>query len=153
MTGRPPALDGEAGAVGVAEIVEVDVVAPQADLSLVGGEGDADGEFAERVLDAFAEEDEVGAAEAIVRIAGEHGGAVDVGAADGGGEIEGDHGAAVSERLGEEGAQGDGAFELLGGGDDGAGSSGIFFDFGCRLHGDVAAGAGAVVGAVVLEVG
>jgi len=118
--GKASGLDGEAGTVGVAEIVQVDVVALQADLSLVGGEGDADGEFAEGVLDAFAEEDEVGSAEAVVGIAGEHGVAVDVGAADGGGEIEGYNAAAVGEGFGDEGAEGDGALELLGGGDDGA---------------------------------
>src|SRR5258707_1129221 len=63
-----------------------------------------------------------------------------VGAADGRHEIERDEAAAVGERLRQEGAQGDGTFEILSDGDGRAGERGAF-----------AARTAAVVGAVVLR--
>src|ERR1700736_6132247 len=107
----------------MAEVIEADVVSAQGDLASVDGEEASEGKFSDGVFDAAAEEDEIGSAEAVVGIAGEHRVAVDVGAADGGREVEGHDASAIGNRFGEEGAQCDRSFEFLGSGDDGAGDS------------------------------
>src|ERR1017187_6560361 len=134
----------------VSEVIDADVVAAQADLAFVDGEDGADGYLAERVFQRALKEQQVWTAEAIVRVAGEHGSAVDVGAADGGREVERHVAAAVGERFGQKSTQRDRSFELRRGGDDRARERGVLRRAGV-LHGDIAARAGAVVGAIVLQ--
>jgi hypothetical protein len=112
--GESSGVDGEAGAEAVAEVVDADVAAAESDFCFVGGEERADGEFAERVLDGATEEEQVGAAETVVGIAGQDGRAVEIGAANGGHEVEGDLASFPCEGLRDEGAEIDGAFELAG---------------------------------------
>lgn len=111
--GEAAGVDGDACGKGVAEVVEGDVVAVHAYLGFVDGEEKARGEFAQRVLEGFAQEEKVGCAEAVVGVAGEDGLAIEVGAADGGIEVEGDHASGVGDGAGHEEADGDGTFEVL----------------------------------------
>jgi hypothetical protein len=137
----------------VAKVIEAHVVAGRGDLSFIDREECTDGKFSNGVFEGAAEEEEIRSSETVVGVAGEHRVAVDVGAADGGREVEGHDASAVCDRLGQEGAQVDRSFELLGGGDDWARDSRIGLG-GCGSSDrDVAICicAGAVVGAIVDE--
>ena len=65
------------------------------------------------VLEGFAEEQEVGGAEAVVRVAGEDGLAVEVGAADGGIEVKGYDIPGIGDGASHKQADTDRAFKIL----------------------------------------
>src|SRR5690349_6987905 len=92
-------VDRDAGSEAVPKMAEVNIVASECDLCLVDAEEKTDRNFTEALLICAIDEQQVGSAEAVVRIAGQDGLAVDVGSADGGVEIKGHHTASAGNGL------------------------------------------------------
>lgn len=131
-------MEGETGAKTVAEVIEADVVATEANFCRVGGKQRADRQRAERVFDDAAKEEEIRAAIAIVRVAGKDRCAIQIGAADCGGEVEGDLAVLACKGFGNERPQTNRPFKFPSEGDRGA-----------RHRLVLAACASAVIGSVV----
>src|SRR3569833_1803000 len=109
---KPAGVDCESGAEAMAQVSEADVTSAQSDFCLIGGEKRSDGKLAKRVLDGASKEEQVRTAEAIVGIAGQDGRAVEIGAANSKQEEEKHQTPKAGERLRDEDAKVDGAFEF-----------------------------------------
>jgi hypothetical protein len=106
-------VEGEASCKSMLQVVEGDVVAVEADFSLIDGEEEAGGEFAQGLLEGPTEEQKVGGSKAVVGIASQDRLSVQVGAADGGVEVERDNATGVRDGACHQEANIDGAFEIL----------------------------------------
>src|SRR4051794_11939816 len=89
----------QSGTEAMTQVIDADVIPAHSDFSFIYREERSDWKGTQRMLHGSPKEQQVGSTEPIIRIARQHGRAVDVGAADGRREIKGNMGSAARERL------------------------------------------------------